>query len=501
MTNNIDVLISKILEINSKELGDIAAIVNHSDIISYLDLKNRVLKVVSLLEKQALSPNICVGLRFENNVNYIIFHLALLKMRITQTSINPQDILKIQLDIVNEIGVDLIIQDIPLHNALIQQSLFIDNDFDIRENRYIKQKKKKNSLKNACVVFLGSGTTNKPKIIALDTLAYYEQILRDTSTYNFIAGENYYTHSHLSYHTPKRRIISALYNGLTIYIPKTPPNDIISFCLSNNIHYLALTTDQARNMIFNHNHLKNISYPLLTKIKMFIISSSVVCESLKIDILNKVTKNLYIGYGTNELGEVTVTNYESLLKYNGTVGNPLSNIMLKIVDDNKKECLVNEVGNILIKSPKMINGYIDNAQASKKAFTDDGYYPGDLGRLTADGNLILEGRKDDMMILSGVNIYPRELESVLESHPNVIESAVFPLRVNNQDGVPFAVVVVNKQTSEQELLQWCYKELGWKQPQKIFFTQALPKNSGGKVLKRVLIEQVIQMLSHKKNNK
>ena len=101
------------------------------------------------------------------------------------------------------------------------------------------------------------------------------------------------------------------------------------------------------------------------------------------------------------------------------------------------------------------------------------------------------------MICRGVNIYPREIEMVLESHPAVTEAAAFPLRTGMLEDLPFAVVCAEN-VSEVELMKHCQAYLGWRRPLRIFFTATMPRNPAGKILKRVLVETVAEQLNARK---
>lgn len=103
-----------------------------------------------------------------------------------------------------------------------------------------------------------------------------------------------------------------------------------------------------------------------------------------------------------------------------------------------------------------------------------------------------------MMICRGVNIYPREIEVVLESHPAISEAAAFPMRTETLDNLPFAVVVCAENVSEVELMKYCQAHLGWRRPLRIFFAAALPRNPAGKVLKRVLVQTVAERINARK---
>lgn len=99
-----------------------------------------------------------------------------------------------------------------------------------------------------------------------------------------------------------------------------------------------------------------------------------------------------------------------------------------------------------------------------------------------------------------MNIYPREIEQVLELHPMVLEAAAFPMLIRGNDSAPFAVVCVLGQVSEAELLKMCFAQLGWRRPQRIFFTPEMPRNASGKILKRELAKKVAAMLGATKGH-
>ncbi len=301
-------------------------------------------------------------------------------------------------------------------------------------------------------------------------------------------------YSELYYLDPRELSIISLSQGVSLLLPKSKPKCIITYCLENKVDHLELTANQALILLSQEKKLEKETTLRLPHLKSLMLTSSLISQSIREKIIKKITKKLYINYATNEFGLISIATPEDIILNPGTVGKIQANIDLRIVDNDGNECKIGEVGNIRINHKPILSSYLNNEEDTKKIFRKDGYYPGDLGKLTEDGNLIYEGRKDDMMIYSGVNIYPRELESILESHPNVTQSAVFPMTINEQEGIPFAVVVVNKPTKEIELLQWCHEKLGWKRPKKIFFKKELPKNRLGKVVKKRLQEEVVSIL-------
>lgn len=488
---NMEQLISSLLEQNSTN-QTIAIIKDENSSISYVELANKIQIAIEILKSLQFPKNICIGLRFDDPILHLIFTLALFKMKIKQTSLYPSDMGKPVLNKISEVGIDLILQDISLNNMLIKETIYIDENFNITKNKFKKFKVNNQLNKKTAIVLLGSGTTGHAKLIELKSTTYAIQVKNDLVNCNYAQEDIIYCFTNLYYQFALRRTIIALLKGATILLPNHKPKNIIEFCLQFDIDHLMLTGDQALSILVPSID-KNKKIPQLPKLKSCVLSSTMIKQPLRSTILTYVSPNLYISYGTNELGNISEASPEDIAQYPGTVGKINPNVKLKIVDERGNHCLEGESGNILVKTSKMMKAYTNNNEATEKSFTKDGYYPGDIGRLTDDGNLILEGRSDDMMIFTGVNVYPRELESTLESHPNVIEAAVFPMSINHHDGIPFAVVVTKAPMDENELLQYAQDELGWIRPQKIFFAKKLPKNDAGKVLKKVLAKEIIKI--------
>ena len=145
-----------------------------------------------------------------------------------------------------------------------------------------------------------------------------------------------------------------------------------------------------------------------------------------------------------------------------------------------------ETGEVRVKGPGVVNAYVNNTEATSRSFKNGWFYPGDLGYLTQEGALILQGRKDDMLIFDGINIYPAEIENVLSSHPAVGEVAAFSINHEQFQDVPVAAVTLKEIVSEEELIRFCREPLGIKSPKRIFVVKDFPRNQMGKILKREL---------------
>jgi acyl-coenzyme A synthetase/AMP-(fatty) acid ligase len=129
----------------------------------------------------------------------------------------------------------------------------------------------------------------------------------------------------------------------------------------------------------------------------------------------------------------------------------------------------------------MIDRYLDDQALTALTFRDGWFYPGDNGHMTADGSLVLEGRADDVMNLSGIKISPAELEAVAEAFPGVVECAALPIKSPVHGDIPVLAVATDGSVDLAALQQFCRARLGVRAPRKVFRVEQLPRNAAGKV--------------------
>jgi long-chain acyl-CoA synthetase len=196
------------------------------------------------------------------------------------------------------------------------------------------------------------------------------------------------------------------------------------------------------------------------------------------------------GYGLTEAAPVVAVNPRYGLRKPGTVGQPVPGVELKIVDDHERELPALEVGEVCVRGENVMPGYYNRPEETREAFTADGWLKtGDLGRLDEDGYLAIVDRRKDLIIVKGLNVYPQEIEAVLESHPAVEEAAVVGIDDGSGDEEIHAFVVLASEQSvrRRELLAYCREHLAaYRMPRELEFREELPKNALGKVLKREL---------------
>ena len=202
-------------------------------------------------------------------------------------------------------------------------------------------------------------------------------------------------------------------------------------------------------------------------------------------------KVLLEGYGLSETSPSVTVSPNYLTEFNGTVGMPIPNTEISIRDDDDNEVALGEPGEICVRGPQVMKGYWGNEEATSEAIDEDGFFKtGDIGSLDKKGFLSIVDRKKDMILVSGFNVYPNEIENVVSMHPDVIETACIGLpNKRTGESVKIYVVKSNPSLTENEVLKYCKENLtGYKIPKAIEFISELPKSNVGKVLRRALRE-------------
>ncbi len=203
--------------------------------------------------------------------------------------------------------------------------------------------------------------------------------------------------------------------------------------------------------------------------------------------------NILQGYGMTEASPVVSLNVPWSNRV-GTVGQAIPGAEVAAFDDEGRRLGVEQVGELRVRGPIVMKGYYQKAAETKAAITEDGWYlTGDMGKLDADGYISITGRKKEMIIVGGENVYPREIESVLETHEAVAEVAVVGQQDASRGEVVVAFVTLREgfRATEIELRDYCRDRIaGYKAPRRVVVASDLPRGPTGKILKRKLGEML-----------
>jgi len=201
------------------------------------------------------------------------------------------------------------------------------------------------------------------------------------------------------------------------------------------------------------------------------------------------------GYGLTEASPVVTTNMPRNRGFTGSIGLPLPNTEMSLRDDSGVEVEQGEPGELCVRGPQVMLGYWQRPDATAESFTSDGFLKtGDIALVTVNGDFKIVDRKKDMILVSGFNVFPNEIEQVLVGHPAIAEAACIGLPAKRGGEIVCVYVVLKPkvQLDKESLLDYCRHELtAYKVPKIVRFVESLPKSNVGKVLRRELREQAL----------
>ncbi|MES2025834.1 MAG: long-chain-fatty-acid--CoA ligase [Pseudomonadota bacterium] len=200
------------------------------------------------------------------------------------------------------------------------------------------------------------------------------------------------------------------------------------------------------------------------------------------------------GYGLSETSPVATANLVTSNEFSGTIGLPVSSTELKIIDSNDNEVPHGGAGEIAIRGPQVMAGYWNNPIETAQSMTEDGFFKtGDIGVMDERGYTKIVDRKKDMILVSGFNVYPSEIEGVVAAHPGVLECACIGVPDEHTgEAVKLYVVRRDPALTEETLMAYCKEQFtGYKKPKWIEFRTELPKSNVGKILRRELRDEKV----------
>jgi long-chain acyl-CoA synthetase len=213
----------------------------------------------------------------------------------------------------------------------------------------------------------------------------------------------------------------------------------------------------------------------------------------------RVTGNVLTqAWGLTETSPAACINPLAPHDFNGSIGLPIPSTDISIRDDAGKELGIGEVGEICVRGPQVMRGYWNRPEETAQVMFGDWLRTGDIGRVDEEGFVYIEDRKKDMILVSGFNVYPNEVESVAATHPGVLEVAAVA-QPDERSGEVVALFVVKKDPAltAQQLIDHCRKELtGYKVPKHVYFRTDLPKTNVGKILRRALRDELKRAQQH-----
>jgi fatty-acyl-CoA synthase len=339
-----------------------------------------------------------------------------------------------------------------------------------------------------CTIVYTSGTTGKPKgaVIAHRT--------RVACTYNLLLDGSVEQggislQASPLFHVGSQNISLLPYlsiGGTIVVIPKLDSIEIGKAIETERVTHIVTVPTILHNLLetgaidqFDFSSMRKIYYG----------GSSVSLKDLEI-ILGKLPKvEFFQGYGLTESTQLTVLRPEFQIKKFGCTGKAHLMVDLRVVDERDQDVTPGNSGEVVTRGPHVMKEYLNLPKATEEAFRNGWFHTGDVARIDEEGFITIVDRKKDMIISGAENIYPREIEVVLQGHPKISEVAVYGIPDEKWGEMVCAAVILKKgeALTEEDVIRYCKENLAsYKKPKKVRFVTSLPKNSVGKILKEEL---------------
>ncbi|MCX8128891.1 MAG: long-chain fatty acid--CoA ligase [Clostridia bacterium] len=283
-------------------------------------------------------------------------------------------------------------------------------------------------------------------------------------------------------------VLMPLWSGSTITILESfQPKEVVESLVRDNI--TVFMGVPSMYVVLLEAGKRNLTFP---KLRLAISGGA----ALPVEIFREAKKVLKLpiveGYGLTEASPAVCFNPLEGVQKEASVGLPLHNVECRIVDENDMELPSGEVGELIVKGGNVMQGYFKKDEETRNALKNGWLHTGDLAKKDEDGYIYIVDRKKDMVIVGGLNVYPREVEEVIYQYSKVKEAAVIGVedKLRGEYVKAFVVLKEGEECNSKELLKHLKERLAvYKLPREIEFVSNLPKNSTGKILKRMLKEQ------------
>jgi acyl-CoA synthetase (AMP-forming)/AMP-acid ligase II len=332
-------------------------------------------------------------------------------------------------------------------------------------------------------VLLTSGTTGFPKGCLATQRTFVFHCINNAIEKGLGAHDTAILSSPIYFNAGRSFTLGIIYFGGTMILhERFDAEEVLKTIERERVTYVGAVPTMCERML---HVLESKQYDTST-LRCLAITGGKVHPAVLEGLKRNVTPNIYRTYASTDSGQMAISKPADMAAKANAAGRPVWCVDLRIVDDHNSPVKVGDVGEIICQSPLASHGYYKNPEATNASFRDGWFYTGDLGYFDEEGFLFVVGRKKDMVKSGGISIYPLEIESVIYSHPAILEAAVIGVPDAQWGEAVKAVVVIKAGTylRAEDLLGFCKERLSaYKVPKSVEFRSSLPHTDVGKVNK------------------
>ncbi len=452
--------------------------------VSFGDLARSVDRLAASMLKAGVDPGTRVGISVRDQYHHLVTALALMRIGCPQLTLASHEPVVVRAELARQCGVATMIADGQSGLPEPRESWMPEYDRIFADPETDRIDLPFPSPDTVAVLATSSGTTGRAKIMPMTHHRLVAQAL--TSCWPSPPHVLYCPTSVEFYAALRHRLYTVYLGGTNVFFDAGRLS-LVDGCAQHGVTMISMSSGQARSMIDAIDGRSTARRLPNTRVRVF---GSLVGTSLTRSLCGTLSDHIEVVYGATECGLISIRRPPDAEAAN-SVGRPPPNVAVEIVESDGRVAKVEDSGAIRVRTAGMISAYLGDDALSAQTFRDGWFYPGDIGHLTANGSIVLEGRSDHVMNLSGVKISPAELEAVADAYPGVIECAAIPFRSTVHGDIPVLVVAANEQIDLVALQRYCRERLGVRAPRKLFRVDRLPRTSAGKVARlqlRALVE-------------
>lgn len=500
-----------------KNNRDKTVIVTQNQTLSYLELKHRIDNVADALYQIGVKPHDLVASILPNDIDFVILMLAIAKLNATLVPLSFGT---------TNTAFNQAQRTLKFRHVVCWHALYSDKNANTPENiinNWISVGKdivgierlerwycaptnktipnNKLDANDPFILTMTSGSTGTPKPIEL---SQNTKVLRANAAIELYAlNEHDVTLiSTPLYHSLAQRLmfVSLLTGGTLVIMNKFNIQGWVDWVVDHKVTFTIAVSSQLKqlNSYLTHNN------PNLTSLRCLVSSSALLDHDTKVQLLDKLQCDFYECYGASEVAIATNIKFNASNK-NTSVGSPIKNTDIVLLDDKHNEVGINQIGEIACKTNMIFSGYYQQPQLTADSFYGDYFCTGDIGKFDSKKQLYYVGRKKEIIITGGINVYPSDIEDVVKSMSKVKDCIAFALTDENL-GEAVALAVIPENSDELSKLVnniriRCATELDHhQQPRAFFFFSSYPQNAMNKINKLEIKNIAEQHVYNAKNN-
>lgn len=474
--------LAAVVSANASTFADKPAIRFHDQTIVYADLWRHIEGVAAFLYDAGIARGDRVGLAMRDHPLHVIAHYAVARLGAVIVPIDHRWTTPEQQSAAQAFAAAVVVTDgdaidnvptLTLNEAALAQPADRLPAIDAADTDLL--------------ISLSSGTTGKPKGALVTHRNFYERFRAQWQAIGYGVDDCFALLTPLYFGAGRSFAMSILAAGGTLRLAPPPlqPSEIIKVLQDPAVSATFLPPTLLRRLLALHT---NGQPPLLANIDYLLVSGEPLFADEALLCLEKLCPNLYSYYASSEGGGISLLQPRDFSQFADTVGLPMPNTDVEVVDAEDNVVPGGEVGRLRYRGPGVATRYLDGDGNERNADSGGWFYPGDLARTLASGHIALCGRDKDVIIRGGINIYPAEIESTLLAHADVVEAAVIGRADNARGQVVVAFIACRSGLDARSIEAWCRARLApYKVPEEFKILDTLPKRTSGKVDRQALL--------------